>query len=152
VASWADGLITAAGPRDAMRAIVDAFREGGGDGKSMFLQATVSFAPSEEEAAAAAYDEWRQCALSPVELADLRSPAEFDTACADAPMTDVLARVRASGEIERHAEWLHEDLALGFDRIYLHNVARRHQEHFIEACGMHLLPSFSRAYARDLAS
>jgi hypothetical protein len=28
---------------------------------------------------------------------------------------------------------LREDAAMGFERIYLHNVARDHQERFIEA-------------------
>jgi coenzyme F420-dependent glucose-6-phosphate dehydrogenase len=43
VGSWADGLITVAGPRDRMRAVVDAFREGSaGSDKPMFLQVALS--------------------------------------------------------------------------------------------------------------
>jgi G6PDH family F420-dependent oxidoreductase len=55
-ATWADGLITVPGPRDTMRAIVDAFREAAGS-RPMYLQVPLSFAPSEDEARAAARDQ-----------------------------------------------------------------------------------------------
>ena len=136
---WADAMITTAGPRESMRAVVDAFREGGGDGKPVFLQVALSFARTDEESVAAAYDQWRFCALTTQQLADLRTPAEFDAATAHVDPADVLSKIRASADIERHAAWLHEDVQLGFERIYLHNVAREHQERFIEACAMRLL-------------
>jgi coenzyme F420-dependent glucose-6-phosphate dehydrogenase len=91
VASWADALITVADPGDRMRAVVDAFREGGGAEKPMFLQVTLSFATTDDEAAAAAHDQWRQCVLLPEQLADLATPAEFDRAAAN------FSRSRASG-------------------------------------------------------
>jgi coenzyme F420-dependent glucose-6-phosphate dehydrogenase len=141
VGGWADGLITAAQSRDAMRAIVDAFREGGGTGKPMFLQVALSYAPSDEEAAAAAFDQWPQCVLTPQQMADIASPAEFDRACAHATLEEVVARSRVSSDAERHLAWLHEDAALGFDRIYLHNLARAHQEAFIEMSATRLLPA-----------
>jgi hypothetical protein len=31
---------------------------------------------------------------------------------------------------------------LGFERAYLHNVARPHTERFIDMCGQRLLPEF----------
>src|SRR5204862_140099 len=114
VGAWADGLITVAGPRADMHAVVDAFREGGGATKPVFLQVTVSFAPTDNECVAAAYEQWRQCALTPAQLADLASPAAFDRACANASINDVLSHVRASADIQRHIGWLQEDAALGF--------------------------------------
>jgi len=143
VGRWADGMITVPGPRDAMRATVEAFREGGGIGKPLFLQVALSFAPSQEEAVRAAYDQWRHCVLPPSFLADLSSPGDFDHRSADAAILDVLSRVRTSSQIERHVEWLQADCALGFDRIYLHNVARDHQAAFLEACGMYLIPAIA---------
>jgi probable non-F420 flavinoid oxidoreductase len=145
VGSWADGLITVAGPRDEMRAVIDAFRESAGDARPMFLQAAVAFAPTDEEAAAAAYDQWRHCALPRAQLADLPSPAAFDRASADIDSARVLSRVRVSSDINRHLEWLHEDCDLGFDRIYLHNVARDHQERFIDAWAERVIPAFNEA-------
>lgn len=147
VASWADGLITAAGPSEQMRAVIDAFRDGAGGDKPMFLQSVVSYAPTDAEAIDAALDQWAQCGLSAGELADLRSPAEFERACARLHPREVLATVRASADMARHVEWLHQDLELGFDRIYLHNVARAHQLTFIEACRTELLPLFASSPA-----
>jgi coenzyme F420-dependent glucose-6-phosphate dehydrogenase len=149
VGSWADGLITAAGPRDDMRRVVEAFRESAGDVKPMFLQATVSFAPTDEEAARAAHDQWRHCALPVAHLADLPSTAAFDRATANSDARAVLSTVRASSDIGRHLGWLHQDHELGFERIYLHNVAREHQERFIEACAEQVIPVFQKAEVQD---
>ena len=144
VGSWADGLITVAGSPDDMRRVVEAFRESAGDAKPMFLQAAVSFARTDEEAAWAAHDQWRHCALPAAQLADLASPAAFDRATADIDSSAVLSKVRVSSDIGRHLEWLQQDHNLGFERIYLHNVAREHQERFIEACAERVIPSFHR--------
>jgi alkanesulfonate monooxygenase SsuD/methylene tetrahydromethanopterin reductase-like flavin-dependent oxidoreductase (luciferase family) len=145
VGSWADGLITVAGRRDDMRAVVDAFRESAGHNKPMFLQAAVWFAPTDEEAACAAHDQWRHCLLTATQLADLPSPSAIDEATADVAACGVMSKVRVSSNVHRHLEWFHQDRDMGFERIYMHNVARDYQEHFIEACANHLIPSFNRA-------
>src|SRR3712207_6868001 len=43
----------------------------------------------------------------------------------------------------RQLGWLEEDAAMGFDGVYLHNVAREHQEAFIDACAAHVLPALT---------
>jgi coenzyme F420-dependent glucose-6-phosphate dehydrogenase len=134
-------LMTVAQDRDVMRAVVDAFREGGGAGKPMFLQVPLSYAATDTAAAAAAFDQWRHSVLTPQQLADVTHPDGFDRACHHARVEDVTARLRVSADPERHLAWLHEDAALDFDRIYLHNVARDYQEAFIEMCATRLLPS-----------
>jgi probable non-F420 flavinoid oxidoreductase len=148
IASWADGMITVAGPRDRMRAVVDAFREGGGEAKSMFLQVAVAFASTDEAGRHAAYDQWRQSALDSTQLADLETPTDFDRACAGADPKAVWSKVRVSSDIARHLDWLHEDSSLGFERIYLHNLDRNNQERFIDACGTHLIPALGKALQR----
>jgi G6PDH family F420-dependent oxidoreductase len=145
VGSWADGLITVAGPRHDMRCVVDAFRESAGQDKPMFLQAAVSFARTDAEAASAALDQWRHCVLPSAQLADLPSPAAFDRVTADVDDGAVLSKVRVSCDIGRHLAWLQHDRDLGFERIYLHNVARDHQERFIDACAEQLIPSFNQS-------
>jgi coenzyme F420-dependent glucose-6-phosphate dehydrogenase len=145
VGGWADGLITVAGPRHSMRAVVEAFREGGGAAKPMFLQVAVSFAPTDHQAASAAYAQWRHCALPPHLLADLDTPAAFDAASDQARLPDVLDRVRASADVDRHLDSLYEDCELGFERIYLHNVATAHQCRFIEQCGARIIPALRNA-------
>lgn len=142
-APWADALVTIAAPRDTMRAIVGAFREGGGAAKPLFLQVALAYAPTDDEAAAAAHEQWRQSALTRDQLSDLATPGAFDRASRDVSRADVAARLRVSADIQRHAAWLQDDAAMGFDRIYLHNVARAHQERFIAACGERLLPALT---------
>jgi len=144
VGEWADGMVTVAGPRDTMREVVDAFRETG-DGKPMFLQVPLSFARTDEEALSAAMDQWRQVAVEQDKLADLASPEAFDRESADATPADIVTNVRVSSDVERHIAWLHEDAAMGFDRLYVHNVARDHQERFIDAWAEHVLPRFRPA-------
>jgi len=97
-----------------------------------------------EESARIAWDQCRQCALPSTQPADLPSPAAFDAAVEHVSPSDVLEKVRASADVGRQLAWLQEDLALGVERIYLHNVAPGHQEHFINACGTRLLPGLAR--------
>ncbi len=141
VGEWADGMVTVAGPRDTMREVVEAFRETGG-GKPMFLQVPLSFARTDEEALAAALDQWRHVVVAQEQLADLASPEAFDRESVDATPADIVTKVRVSSDVERHIAWLHEDAAMGFDRLYVHNVARDHQERFIDAWAEHVLPRF----------
>lgn len=47
------------------------------------------------------------------------------------------SHVRISSDIERHLDWIAEDVAMGFDEIYLHNVGRN-QLAFIETFGAHI--------------
>lgn len=142
-AAWCDALITVSADRGQMQAIVDAFREGGGESKPLFLQVALSFAPTDAEALAAAHDQWRQAVLTREALGDLATTEEFDRATAGATPADVAPLLRISSDLDRQAAWLEEDAAMGFDRIYLHQVASAHQERFITACGERLLPSLS---------
>jgi coenzyme F420-dependent glucose-6-phosphate dehydrogenase len=132
--SWADGMITVAAQREKLRRVVEAFRAGGGADKPLFLQVALSFAESDEEALAAAHDQWRQCTVSSEQVTDLETPGDFDRASADASQEDVRSQIRVSSNIEQHIAWLQQDQTLGFSRVYLHNVAREHQERFISIC------------------
>jgi alkanesulfonate monooxygenase SsuD/methylene tetrahydromethanopterin reductase-like flavin-dependent oxidoreductase (luciferase family) len=123
-----------------MREVIDAFRETGGR-KPMFLQVTLSFAPTDAEAEAVAMDQWRQGVVGPEKLADLRSPADFDRESAAATPAEVGDKVRICADVRRHLDWLREDLAMGFERVYVHNVARDHLEPFINAWAEHVLPA-----------
>jgi hypothetical protein len=138
-------MITVAGPPDRMRAVVDAFRDGGGEAKPMFLQVALAFASTDEEGRQAAYDQWRQSALTAQQLADLQTPIDFDRASEDADPEDVWSKIRVSSDIMRHLDWLYADRALGFERIYLHNLVRENQERFIDACGTHIIPAIAEA-------
>lgn len=138
-AAWADGLITTSQPPAALQAVVDAFREGGGEGKPMYLQVKLSYAASEVEALDGAWRQWRTNVLGRAASEDLCTPAQYEALARAVRPEDLRAHVRISADPARHAAWLQEDLALGFERLYLHNVNRA-QARFIDDFGARVLP------------
>ena len=136
---WADGLITIAQPQDALRRVLAAFREGGGEGKRTALQVHLSWAPDEEEALSIAHDQWRTNVFGPPLAWDLATVEQFDEAASHVRPDDMREAVLVSADTGRHAAWLHERAELGFDEIYLHHVGRD-QRAFIETFGKEVLP------------
>ncbi|KGE01574.1 MULTISPECIES: TIGR03885 family FMN-dependent LLM class oxidoreductase [Rhizobium/Agrobacterium group] len=137
--SWADALITINQPRENLRDIVEAFRRGGGEGKPLYLQVHISYAASDDEARANAFDQWRSNAVTAAVAETLRLPEEFDQACAKIRPEDLDEHVRVSADPHRHVEWLRMDAAMGFQEIYVHNVGRNQHE-FIDVFGQEVLP------------
>lgn len=122
VGGWADALITVGKEPESLRKIVRAFREGGGEGKPMFLQAGLSYATTDEKALQAAHRRWPVCVLDVDELEDVSTPREFDARVARIQPREVVDKLRVSADLQRHIAWLQGDIELGFDAIYLHNV------------------------------
>lgn len=139
VAGWADGLITVARPGDTVRRVVDAFRQGGGEEKPMYLQAHVSFEATDDLARQSAFDQWRTPIFDSPVLAALPSPAAFDAAATFVRPDDVDGPVRISASAARHVDWLAADLELGFERVYVHQVGRD-QASFIDSFAREVLP------------
>ncbi len=139
VGGWADALITINQPGDAACRVVEAFREGGGDGKPVYLQVHLSWADTDEAARANALDQWRTPVLPAAVGEELPSPAMFDALAGLVPEEAVADAVRISADPARHAAWLADDLELGATHVYLHNVGRN-QLAFIDAFGARVLP------------
>jgi probable non-F420 flavinoid oxidoreductase len=138
-AEWADGLITVDQPRDALRAVIDAYRDAGGHGPTA-VQVHLSWAPTDEEARAIAHEQWRS-GLVPAPLAwELDTPQAFDERTADASPDEVAETVQVSADPAHHLEKLAELAELGFDRIFLHHVGTE-QDAFIDVFGEHVLPA-----------
>lgn len=136
---WADGLITVSMPAAELRTLVTAFREGGGEGKPMFLQVKLSYADSDAQALAGAMDQWR-CNVLPAAVSESLSRPEDFAALAELVDEQTLCkRVNVSADPQRHAQWLSDYLDMGFERLYLHNVNRQ-QARFIDDFGAHVLP------------
>ncbi|HYH49040.1 MAG TPA: LLM class flavin-dependent oxidoreductase, partial [Acidimicrobiia bacterium] len=131
VGSWADGLITINQPSDQLRRVLDAFREGGGEGKPAFLQVHLSWAESEGEALAIAHDQWRSNVFSSDLAWNLEFPEQFDAAAAHVRPEDVRPAVLISADTARHAADLRALADLGFDGLYLHHVGQE-QDRFID--------------------
>jgi coenzyme F420-dependent glucose-6-phosphate dehydrogenase len=143
VGSWADGLITVSKPPDVLRPVVEAFRRGGGEGKPMYLKVQLSYAADDARAREGAHHQWASNIFANSVLTDLRSPAQFQEAANVVQPHDLDGPLRVSSSLQQHVDWLGEDLRLGFERLYLHNV-NREQDAFLEAFGDKVIPALMR--------
>jgi coenzyme F420-dependent glucose-6-phosphate dehydrogenase len=137
---WADGLLTMNAEPEPLSRLVQAFREGGGEGKPMFLQAMVGYDPDEERAWAAAAQNWPIAVLSQEELQDWTTPEQFTAGTAKVRATDLKGKLRVSADLGQHIGWIQQDLALGFDRIFLYTVSGS-PERFLDVFGAKVLPA-----------
>ena len=64
--------------------MIAAYRDAGGRGP-LCLQVHVSWAPTDEEAEAVAYDQWRSNVFAPPVCWDLETAEHFDAVSADVP-------------------------------------------------------------------
>lgn len=141
-APWADGLVTISMEQEKLQRVLDAFREHGGERKPAWLQVKLSWDESERAAAAGAHAQWRTNVLPGTVAEDLRSPAQFESAASFVREEDVRKAVRVSADLQRHVGWLQGDLAMGFERLMLHNV-NPSQARFIDAFGERVLPGLT---------
>jgi probable non-F420 flavinoid oxidoreductase len=143
VGTWADGLITVNAAPSELTKVIDAFREGGGEGKPVYLQAAVAYAPTEAQAEAAALEQWGpNCAGGEVNW-DLRRPADFDRVARLVRVEDVRETVLISSDLSRHRAWIEEFIELGVEEVILHEVGRD-QRRFIDVFGERVLPNIKR--------
>jgi probable non-F420 flavinoid oxidoreductase len=141
--SWADGLITVWQPPETLRRLVDAFREGGGEGKPLALQVHVSWASAEDTALKIAFDQWRTNVFEPPLCWDIATVEEFDQAAKHVRPEDMHGSVLISADPARFTGWLREAADVGFDEIYIHHVGQE-QTAFLDCFGDHVLPELSR--------
>lgn len=122
-ADWADGLVTVNQPPDALRRVVAAYRDAGGRGP-VALQVHVSYAPDPGEALRIAREQWAGNAAAPPPLAwDLDTPEAFDAHAADADDDTLRTSVVVEHDPARLRDRLAELVSIGFDEVYLHQVA-----------------------------
>jgi probable non-F420 flavinoid oxidoreductase len=138
-AAWADGIITVNQPVESLRRVLDAFDEGGGEGRRRCVQAHLAWAPDEEEALSMAHDQWRTNLYRGDVNWDVATVAEFDELARFVRPEDVRGPVLVSADLSRHLAWLQEIADLGVDEIYLHHVGKE-QERFLEAFATRVLP------------
>ena len=142
VGSWADGLITVNQPLERLRRVVEAFREGGGEGKPVAFQVHLSWDRDEDAALAMAHDQWRSNVFG-TELAwNLEMPAQFDAAARHVRPDDVREVVVVSSDLGHHIDRLGELIDVGADMVFLHHVGQE-QEAFIEAFAEKVLPELA---------
>ena len=137
-AEWADGLATVLQPADALRRVLDAYRDAGGTGP-LVLQVHLSYARDDATALDIAYDQWRTNVFAPPLPWDLDHVALFDEAAKHVPPEAVRESVLVSSDPAQHAAWLQELIELGFDEVYLHHVGQEQSE-FLDVFGTKVLP------------
>jgi probable non-F420 flavinoid oxidoreductase len=137
--SWAEGLATVNAPPARLRAMIEAYRSGGGTGR-LVLQVHLAWAPTEEDALRVAHDQWRTNVFDPPVCWDLETVAELDERARSVRPEDVRAKVLVSADLQQHVAWLRELAGLGFDDIALHHVGKELGP-FIDAFGEHVLPA-----------
>lgn len=131
--SLGDGLISTAPKED----LVQTFRESGGEGKPIYGQLHVCWAPDEREAVETALEWWPNTSL-PGELGqELPRPRHFEQA-AQLVSEDNL-QVVCGPDPERHLEAIREYEAAGFDHVYVHQVGPD-QEGFFRFYEAEILP------------
>ncbi|MFC5998800.1 TIGR03885 family FMN-dependent LLM class oxidoreductase [Quadrisphaera sp. GCM10027208] len=140
-ASWADGLATINQPADHLADMLAAYRDAGGRGKTV-LQVHLSWAPTEQEAYAIAYDQWRTNVWAPPVPWDLETAGHFDALGDGVSEQQVRGSVLVSSDLGRLTGWIADLVGLGFDEVYLHHVGQD-QEPYLDAFGQHVLPQLS---------
>jgi coenzyme F420-dependent glucose-6-phosphate dehydrogenase len=73
----------------------------------------------------------------------LETPEQFDQASEYIGPEQVRGPIRVSSDLDRHADWIRDDIGLGFDEIYLHHVGHD-QEGVVDAFGRHVLTQIER--------
>ncbi len=141
LAEWADGMITLGTPAqedDAKR--VEAFREKAPE-KPVYLKVQLSYDESDDAALEGAYDQWRTNCLSRTATQQFRTPGAYDELADVVDEETVAENVRVSADLTDHIDWIENDLELGVEKVFLHNV-NTNQKQFIEAFGNDVLPAF----------
>jgi coenzyme F420-dependent glucose-6-phosphate dehydrogenase len=141
--SWAEGLITISGPLHEMQKVHDAFTAGGGNGKPMYLKVQLSYAETYEEALTGAFDQWRTNIFAGSVLSDLWKVEQFDALGDHVQPQELKDKIIISSDTDEYVDLLNKYIAMGFERIILHNVNRA-QETFIRHFGEHVLPRLNR--------
>lgn len=139
VGGWADGLLTTGGDAKAVKAVVEAFRANGGEGKPVHIQHALSWASTEAEAVAEALDQWAAVAVGGDINWTLRQPADFDAIGHLVTEETIRKCVAVSADPSQHRQWIADLMELGVEAVHLHCVGRD-QNAFIDTFGTKVLP------------
>lgn len=139
MAPWVDGLITVGRDDDKLKGVVRAFRENGGAGKPLYVQAKHQWAESYEDGVRMAHEQWKTNVFASQVLTAFDMPEQFDKAAEYVSPEQVAGEVRISADPGQHAAWLDGYFELGFDGVYVHQVGVN-QLAFIDVYGEKVLP------------
>jgi coenzyme F420-dependent glucose-6-phosphate dehydrogenase len=136
--SWADGLVTVGSPKQ-VKEIINSFRQGGGNGKPVYVKMEVSYAPSYEDALESAMQQWKYTVLGSSANTMFRLPEMFDEACRFLRPEDIASQICVSHDSEEHIQRLRVFMGMGVENLIVHNV-NLEQKRFIEFYKKEVLP------------
>ncbi|HVD98651.1 MAG TPA: TIGR03885 family FMN-dependent LLM class oxidoreductase [Cytophagaceae bacterium] len=146
--SWADGLLTIYQSSEKMGKVISAFKEGGGEGKPLHVQMSLSYARNHYEAIEEAYDQWRSNLAGIEALENLSRPEQYDEATKHITREEIQNCLLISSNPSDYIIPIRECSALGFENIILHNVNRQ-QIAFIQDFGATVLPALRKTELKD---
>lgn len=127
-----DGLISTSPQAE----VVQAYEAAGGGGPRLG-QVTVCWAPTEAEARRTMREVWPNSALPGMLSADLRRPADFESAVSVLSEDQIVERTPCGPDADRHLEAINRFIEAGYDHIYVHQIG-------------HDQPGFFDFYAREI--
>jgi len=123
LAACSDGIITVVKPAQDQKEFIDAYQQGGGGQKPMYLQAITSYHEDQEKAEYQAWYNWRHAVLGAKMQSEIRTPSDFDSAAENITIEQVKDVIRISSDPHDHLEWLREYSSCGFSRIFIQDVS-----------------------------
>jgi len=123
LAACSDGIITVVKPAQDQKEFIDAYRQGGGDQKPMYLQAITSYHEDLEKAEYEAWYNWRHAVLGGKLQSEIRTPSDFDSAAENITIEQVKEVIRISSDPREHIDWLREYSSCGFSKIFIQDVS-----------------------------
>ena len=133
---FGDGYVATSAKGD----LIDRFAEAGGEGPR-YGGARVSFAETEAEARANAYEWWPNAALQSGGQ-ELPTPRHFEQAVGNVSEDDVAKAVVTGPDPEPYLDRIREYVDAGFDHVYLHQTGPN-QEAFIDFAEREIIPEVS---------
>lgn len=138
LAGWADGLATVAQPKEVLAEVPAAYRRAGGTGPCV-LQVHVAWEASEDEALRVLREQWRH-AVIPGSLWDIEQPEDFDDIAGEPTAEQLRQGALIATDAGDLADQIAGLVALGFDRVYIHQVSTD-QAGFLTRAEHELLPA-----------
>jgi len=144
LAPWVDGLITVSHPPKVLEGVIRAFRDNGGGGKPVYVQAKHQWAETDDAALEMAFDQWKTNVFASKVTTEFNMPDQFEKAARYVRPEDVKEKVCVSSDPGVHVERIRGVFEAGADAVYVHQVGKN-QEAFVETFGEHVLPEFDLA-------
>ena len=111
----------------------------------MFLQSLVGNGESEDEAWNAMQKRWPTVTIPRSELQEMATPKVIAAQCANKSLSELKGKLRVSASLAQHLDWIAEDAAHGFDRIFLFPITVQVSPlQFLEVFGQHIPPRLSQ--------